>query len=313
MRNAFGSALCFLKMLRFGLSRKGRAFCAFSKIGCAKRRYCLILGKKVKNTLTFPYEYNIMSHISKRRSVMPYTNSFLAAASFEAMNDYLQELHLLTITLRLLLATLCAGVIGLERQRKSRPAGLRTHIVVCLGAALVMMINQYLLETGYTTDAARLGAQVISGIGFLGAGTIILTGRSGKPQVKGLTTAASLWTSACMGLAIGCGFYSGAILTCLFALFAVSVLNRIDKYFYLKVRTLVLQIELSEPGALDAACKALETTTSEVRDIHVQKHHENGKVVTVATIDLRLPNAAAKNETLVAVAAVSGVLSIEEL
>ncbi len=242
-----------------------------------------------------------------------FSTSLLAAASFDAIRDYLQELHLLTILVRLLLATLCAGIIGLERQRKSRPAGLRTHIVVCLGAALVMMINQHLLNQGLTTDAARLGAQVISGIGFLGAGTIILTGRSGKPQVKGLTTAASLWTSACMGLAIGCGFYSGAIATCLFALFAVAVLNRIDKYLYLKVRALVLQIELSEPSALDATCRALETITSEVRDIHIQKHHENGKVVTVATIDLRLPNVKAKNETLVAVATVDGVLSIEEL
>ena len=244
---------------------------------------------------------------------MPQTVSLLAAASFDAICNYLQELHLLTIVLRLLLATLCAGVLGLERQRKSRPAGLRTHIVVCLGATLVMMINQHLLNQGLTTDAARLGAQVISGIGFLGAGTIILTGRSGKPQVKGLTTAASLWTCACMGLAIGCGFYSGAILTCLFALFAVSVLNRIDKYLYLKVRTLVLQIELSDPSALDDICKALEATSSELHDIHVQKHHENGKVVTVATIDMRLPNVKAKNETLVAVAAVDGVISIEEL
>ena len=237
----------------------------------------------------------------------------LAAVSFDAIHAYLQELHLVTIVLRLLLATLCAGIIGLERQRKSRPAGLRTHIVVCLGATLVMMINQHLLNQGLATDAARLGAQVISGIGFLGAGTIILTGRSGKPQVKGLTTAASLWTSACMGLAIGCGFYSGAIATCLFALFAVAALNRIDKYFYLKVRTLVLQIELKEPSALEDTCKALEATSSELRDIHVQKHHEGGKVVTVATIDLRLPNAKAKNETLVAVTSVNGVLSIEEL
>ena len=233
--------------------------------------------------------------------------------SFAEVKAYLSELNTVTILVRLLLATLCAGIIGIERQRKSRPAGLRTHIVVCLGAALVMMINQFLLDQGLTTDAARLGAQVISGIGFLGAGTIILTGRSGKPQVKGLTTAASLWTSACMGLAIGCGFYQGAVLTCAFALFAVSVLNRIDKYLYLKVRTLVLQVELSEPSALEAVCRALDGTSAEVHDIHVQKHHTAGEVVTVATVDLRLPNVHSKNETLVAVASVEGVTSLEEL
>lgn len=238
---------------------------------------------------------------------------FSLAISLDSIRQYLGELHVLTICLRLFLATLCAGILGLERQRKSRPAGLRTHIVVCLGASLVMMISQYLTESGLTTDPARLGAQVISGIGFLGAGTIIMTGRSGRPQVKGLTTAASLWTCACMGLAIGCGFYSGAIITCLFALFAVAALSRIDKYFYLKVRSLVLQIELSSPGALHSVIQTLENTASEVRDVHIQKHHVGAEVITVATVDLRLPNARAKNETLLALAAVDGVLSLEEL
>ena len=176
-----------------------------------------------------------------------------------------------------------------------------------------MMINQHLLDQGMTTDAARLGAQVISGIGFLGAGTIILTGRSAKPQVKGLTTAASLWTSACMGLAIGCGFYSGAIITCLFALFAVAVLNRIDKYFYARARALLLQLELESPQALCGVTAALQESGTEIRDIHVQKHHEGEKVLTVATVDLRLQNAKAKNETLVSVAEADGVISIEEL
>ncbi len=239
--------------------------------------------------------------------------SFLLDFSFAVVRQYLQELHIATIFVRLLLATLCAGVLGIERQRKVRPAGLRTHIIVCLGAALAMMIGQYLAGRGLSTDPARLGAQVISGIGFLGAGTIILTGRSGKPQVKGLTTAASLWTCACMGLAIGCGFYSGAIITCFFALFAAAVLNRIDRYFYRKMRALVLQIELSEPGVLEGVGRALEKTVSEVRDIHIQKHHVGTDVITVATVDLRLPHAEAKSETLIALASVDGVLSLEEL
>jgi putative Mg2+ transporter-C (MgtC) family protein len=223
------------------------------------------------------------------------------------------ELSLVTIVLRLFLATLCAGVLGVERQRKSRPAGLRTHIVVCLGSALVMMISQHLTLIGVETDATRLGAQVISGIGFLGAGTIILTGRNGKPQVKGLTTAASLWTCACMGLAIGCGFYAGALATCLFVLFAVTVLNRVDAYFYSKIRSLFLQIEIKAPSDLSAVCAHLERVGVEIRDLQIQKRAENAETHTYATLDLRLHSAKEKAELIIGLSSLPGVLEIEEL
>ena len=124
--------------------------------------------------------------------------------------DFLREFSFLSILLRLLLAMLFGGVIGLERGRKRRAAGFRTYMLVCLGAALTMLLSQYLhrmLNTVWsgaalTIDVSRISAQVINGIGFLGAGTIIVTGRQ---QVKGLTTAAGLWASACMGIAIGAG------------------------------------------------------------------------------------------------------------
>ena len=111
---------------------------------------------------------------------------------------------------RLLLAVILGGFIGNEREHINRPAGIRTHILVCVGAALVMMTSEFVTGkyAGVTNvDSTRLGAQVISGIGFLGAGTIIKEGFS----VKGLTTAASLWTVSCVGLAVGGGFYFGAI------------------------------------------------------------------------------------------------------
>ena len=112
----------------------------------------------------------------------------------------------ISVTLRFVLAVLFGGIIGLEREHKHRPAGFRTHILVCMGAASVMMTSQYLINlvnsgvASFTCDPARLGAQVISGIGFVGAGTIMVTKRR---QVKGLTTAAGLWDSAIIGLAIG--------------------------------------------------------------------------------------------------------------
>ncbi len=118
------------------------------------------------------------------------------------------------------------GVIGMERGKKRHPAGLRTHLVVCIGSASVMMVSQYIFYTfGSLSDPARLGAQVISGIGFLGVGTIVVTGRN---QVKGLTTAAGLWASACMGLAIGIGFYEVAVIMCFFLYLVLEVIERLD-------------------------------------------------------------------------------------
>lgn len=112
--------------------------------------------------------------------------------------------------IKLLLATLCGGLVGLEREMKGRPAGLKTFSLVCVGATLAMITNEYIYVTlaHGSGDSARMAAQVISGIGFLGAGTIIVTGQS---QVRGLTTAAALWVTASVGIAIGSGFYFGGI------------------------------------------------------------------------------------------------------
>ena len=141
-------------------------------------------------------------------------------SSFNEIITYLRGFNDASIILRLAMALLLGGLIGMERERRRRPAGYRTHMLVCLGATLTMLISQHLLQKGLALDATRLGAQVISGIGFLGAGTIIVTGRH---KVKGLTTAAGLWASACMGLAIGIGFYEGALLTCFIILMTRQV------------------------------------------------------------------------------------------
>ena len=139
----------------------------------------------------------------------------------------LRELNWISIVLRLALAIICGGIIGIERGRKGRTAGFRTHVLVCIGAALTVLTNQYMMQYFGGGDPARLGAQVINGIGFLGAGTIIVTGRH---KVKGLTTAAGLWACACMGLAIGIGFYEAAIAACVLILFVNSALHRMDNY-----------------------------------------------------------------------------------
>ena len=133
-----------------------------------------------------------------------------------------------TAGLRLILAFILGGLVGYEREQASRPAGFRTHILVCVGSALVILTSEYMLRQ-YSPeiifDPTRLGAQVISGIGFLGAGTIIRTGSS----VRGLTTAASLWAVACIGLAAGGGFYAGALVATALAFIILTGLKKFEK------------------------------------------------------------------------------------
>lgn len=115
----------------------------------------------------------------------------------------------LYIFVRLIIAAILGGIIGLEREKLNRPAGVRTHMIVCLGSCLIMLLGEYMHRIDNTIDITRLGAQVVSGIGFLGAGAILKDGFS----VRGLTTASTLWVVACVGLAVGGGFFSAGILT----------------------------------------------------------------------------------------------------
>ena len=136
------------------------------------------------------------------------------------------------IILRLALSVLAGGFLGLERQVHRHPAGLRTHILVCLGACLIMLTSLYLFDIYYNEvplDPARIAAGVITGIGFLGAGAII---RERGEGVRGLTTAASLWVVAAIGLAIGCGFYIAAMAATVLAMGALFLLKYIENFIF---------------------------------------------------------------------------------
>ena len=155
--------------------------------------------------------------------------------------DFVRELNFLAITVRLVLAVLCGGAIGMEREYKRRPAGFRTHILICLGAAVTTLTAQYIyLVLHLYTDVARLGAQVVAGIGFIGAGTIIVTKRQ---HVKGLTTAAGLWTSAIIGLVCGAGFAECAIFATVMVLVAELLLIKIEYRLTGQKRDINLYIE----------------------------------------------------------------------
>lgn len=128
----------------------------------------------------------------------------------------------LEIVLRLVLSAVIGGAIGIEREASNRPAGFRTHILVSVGSTLIMLVSAYGMGEG--ADPARLAAQVVSGIGFLGAGTILRTGN----HIKGLTTAASLWVCAGIGLSIGVGFYLGGVITAAIVLISLVALGNVE-------------------------------------------------------------------------------------
>lgn len=154
--------------------------------------------------------------------------------------DWLIEIGFPSILFRLVLAVLCGGILGGERAKKHHAAGLRTYILVCLGSTIAMMTNEFISTATNLGDSARLGAQVISGIGFLGAGTILVTSRN---QIKGLTTAAGLWGCACLGLAIGIGFYTLAISGAICIAIVLAVLPGIEDFFIKRSKIFEIHIE----------------------------------------------------------------------
>lgn len=160
----------------------------------------------------------------------------------------LYELNEITVCVRILLATIFSGVLGIERTRKRRAAGFRTYMIVCISSTVVMMTSQFLVEHGGGTDPARLGAQVISGIGFLGAGTILITG--GR-QIRGLTTAAGLWSAACMGIALGAGFYFGALIMCLTLLLVMTLFDQFQARFISRSKRMQLHVILESIKNID--------------------------------------------------------------
>lgn len=151
--------------------------------------------------------------------------------------------YYIEVLIRLAVALVLGGIIGIERSGTKHDAGLRTHILVCLGAAGITLLSEALIKNGYNTDVSRLGAQVVSGIGFLGAGCILVNGN----KVKGLTTAAGLWTTACVGLATGMGYFFISVTMTALVLIAMLALrplaNRLQKKGVFKERTFKVTVK----------------------------------------------------------------------
>ena len=168
------------------------------------------------------------------------------------------------VAVRIFAAVIIGGLLGLERGLKNRPAGMRTYMLVCTGACIIMLTNQYIYQVFATGDPTRLAAQVVSGIGFLGAGTIIVTRRS---QIKGLTTAAGLWSSAGIGIALGIGFYEAALVGT-FAIFTImTLLQKLDNRMHRKTKNLEVYIEISRERSLSSLMQDLRDKDFDVQDV----------------------------------------------
>lgn len=228
----------------------------------------------------------------------------------EILNWSLTFVDLVDAIVKLVLALLCGGVLGMERGRKKRPAGFRTYMLVCLGATLVMMTNGFLCKNGSGVDEARLGAQVINGIGFLGAGTIITTGHN---RVKGLTTAAGLWTAACIGLAIGCGFYEGAILGTLMIILVMIVMHSLDRKLSANTKVLVLYMEFKKMSTIKRVNAYAKEHEIIVDDIEVESPDQTRSGKAAAVLTLRLPNKTAHSDVIEQFEDIEGVLFAEEI
>lgn len=226
------------------------------------------------------------------------------------LRDILTEVNVVSIIVRVFLAMLLGGILGLERGIKNRPAGFRTHMLVCLGATLVMMTNQYIFQTYNTSDPARLGAQVVSGIGFLGAGTIIVTKRN---QIKGLTTAAGLWTAACLGLAIGIGFYMGAILGGIAVFTANTLLHSLDDKIRTKGRLIDIYIEFSTIAHISGFMAFLQENDLEVQDMLLNKGQIPGEDHIALILSLKNPARVPHGKVIQLLSDVEGIQYIEEL
>lgn len=225
--------------------------------------------------------------------------------------DTFRDLTMTSIFLRMVLSVICGGFIGLERTYKRHDAGFRTHILICIGACMTTLIGQYLsLVMGYYTDITRLGAQVIAGVGFIGAGAIIVTQRE---QVKGLTTAAGLWASAIVGLSLGAGFFEGGLYTTLLILIAELYLSKLEYYIFRHSKEMNLYLEYVDSSTLELILALFRTKGITVQNMEVTRSKGSERHNAGALLLLRLNDTITPKDLLLRLNEMDGILLATEL
>ncbi len=228
----------------------------------------------------------------------------------ENLIDYLRGANIFALTAKLILAVLFGGIIGIERGRKRRPAGYRTHIIVCMGATLAMCISRYIFETlNINIDISRMGAQVVNGIGFLGAGTIIVTG---QPKVTGLTTAAGLWACACMGLCIGAGFYECALIACLMIWLTISYFTGIEKHLIATSQNMNISVVVADTSVLPFMFQIIKDMDIKIYDSEITNMKNLKNEPPNVLIEMKMPKRRRHSDVIATIASIDGIISIEE-
>lgn len=222
----------------------------------------------------------------------------------------IREVTYASMAIRIIAAFALGGIIGLERGMKNRPAGLRTYMLVCVGSCLIMLTNQYIYQVFGTGDPVRMGAQVVSGIGFLGAGTIVVTKRN---QIKGLTTAAGLWAAAAVGLALGIGFYEAAFLGGILIFVILTVIHSWDSRIHRNSKTFEIYVELSNSISLRDFTQGIRALELEVDSIQLEHENvcDNGNRSFIAT--LKVKDKRSHAELFSDIRQISGVVYLEAL
>lgn len=235
--------------------------------------------------------------------------------------SYLRGLNIWSMMLRILLAMLLGGIVGIEREKKRRAAGFRTYMLVAVGAAITVMLGQYLdimLDTIWCeegeiniarTDVSRFAAQVINGVGFLGAGTILVTGRQ---EVKGLTTAAGLWASACMGIAIGAGFYECMLIGSLLIVLCMRVLPKLEEYVISKSRNMNISLEMDSLENLGNIIAKVKGEGLKLYDVEIEKGVQSHITKFSVLVSVGLPKKIQHAEVLAMLSVLDGIIAIEE-
>ena len=235
----------------------------------------------------------------------------------------LREFNFLSVLLRLTLAMLCGAVIGWGRTKKKRTAGFRTFMITSIGAALTVLLSLYeyemlkgswsfiVDEIGLKFDGSRFGAQVISGIGFLAAGSIVAVEHK---QVEGLTTATGLFCSVCMGLACGAGFYECVFAALIMIFIALEALEPLEVLFKRRRRNITFYVEFDHMESLQNIIQILKERDSSIYNIDVERMHRNGDKYPAAVFSVRLAkDHASHSEILSTIAEKPYVFCIEEL
>ena len=221
-----------------------------------------------------------------------------------------RDINFATTLLRLLLAFLCGTAVGFERSYKNRPAGFRTHILVCIAAASASMTGIFLyLNLGLPTDMSRLGASVVSGMGFLGAGTIIVTRNR---TVKGLTTAAGLWTTGVIGLSIGAGFYEAALMATGMVLVTETLFSILGSRIQ-KTAEFNIMLHYDHKPALDQVMRFCKDKKVAILNLHVVSSNDNSDPDYAAYLSLRPQSKVARNLLLSHIRDIRGVREVEEI